>query len=272
MQQQVIHLTKHQGLGNDFLVLLESQNPTIVVDASDAIRWCDRHRGIGADGLIWVRTAHQDDIDADMVLFNSDGSLAEISGNGIRCLGQALLRSRGHRDGTLQIHTAAGVRELVSVPTSRPNEDQLSVSMGEIEPIEVDIDAVRSAAAPVSVDKIGAASVGNPHIVIATKSIDAIDLDKIGPAVESIFRDGMNVHLIEASGPSTLLARHWERGAGITLACGSGATVAATLASAWGLVSGPVKVSMPGGVAVVDVETGILTGPSEFIANCEVWR
>ena len=98
-----LRLSKHHGLGNDFVVALEARNPGLVAGAGLAVALCDRHRGIGADGMFFGLAPGVDDVDLRMVLFNADGSEAEISGNGIRCLAQAELRRRGEREGTVVV-------------------------------------------------------------------------------------------------------------------------------------------------------------------------
>ncbi|MFM7069874.1 MAG: diaminopimelate epimerase, partial [Actinomycetes bacterium] len=128
----MLQLTKHHGLGNDFLVALERDNPNLDPRAEQARVLCDRHRGVGADGLIYG-LAGLDGADVRMVLMNADGSEAEISGNGIRCLGQAWLRATGRSEGEVVVDTAAGRRAL-RVVRSDGDETWIRVDMGEIRP------------------------------------------------------------------------------------------------------------------------------------------
>jgi diaminopimelate epimerase len=109
-----MHLAKYHGLGNDFLVALAADNPDLRADPAVAVALCDRHRGIGADGLV-LGLAADAGADARMVLLNSDGSEAEISGNGVRCLAQAILRRAGRSDGTVEIDTPGGRRRVRTV-------------------------------------------------------------------------------------------------------------------------------------------------------------
>jgi diaminopimelate epimerase len=298
----MITLTKHHGLGNDFLVALD---PRVALTSDHARRWCDRRRGVGADGLLVCRTSRGihgtgfgpsefdvdglDDgdgvaIDATMLLFNADGSTAEMSGNGIRCLVQALDRSRRAGDVamapasnhawllsrpiTYRIATDAGLRVVHVRPTEDPLAIMASVSMGSA--VEL--------TAPENWDEVGCdpmrpvahLSLGNPHSVVAVDDVLAVDLAAIGSAVPQV-----NLEIVQ-SGPErhAITMRVHERGAGITEACGTGASAAAYAALRWGLVDAgttEVLVHMDGGDATVAVgEELILTGPAVFIGTVEV--
>lgn len=264
----MLRLTKHHGLGNDFLVALAEVNPDLTPDPDVARAVCDRRRGVGADGLILSLPPSEADNDACMILLNADGSEAEISGNGIRCLGQALLRGSGRSEGDLRIETAGGVRQLRTVRGDADGEVWIQVDMGpasagpELGPRSLEHPAERRATR----------DIGNPHLVLLVDDPDTIDLTVDGPTLESEYPDGINVHFVRVEAPDRLRLRVWERGAGVTEACGSGATVAAAVAHEWGLVGEHVEVSMPGGDAVVDVtgSTLLLTGPATFVAEVQV--
>ncbi|MFN8053502.1 MAG: diaminopimelate epimerase [Acidimicrobiales bacterium] len=268
-----LRLTKAHGLGNDFLIALAVDNPGLderVVAASGAVaakRLCDRHRGVGADGLIFGLPANADGADLRMVLFNADGSEAEISGNGIRCLGQAALRSGGRRDGRIVIDAGSGRRTLVATATDDPAVDLLRVEMGDV----TDGPALGPEAAAFPALRRGTGAIGNPHLVLQVESLDAIDPAEAGPRLEADVPGGVNVHFLQVAGPDTVRLVHWERGAGVTEACGSGATVSASLAHGWGLVGPTVEVLMPGGSATVEVGSPMaLTGEACHIATVEV--
>ena len=260
-------LTKHHGLGNDFLVALEHDNRGLRPSADLARRWCDRHRGVGADGLIFAMDPTVPGADVEMILFNADGSVAEISGNGIRCLGQAVLRARGAHGGDVTIDSGAGRRLLRATATDDPNRLQVSVDMGAVgegPPL-----GPRSAA----FDAVGVATadIGNPHLVIRLDSLSGIDPAEHGPLLEADYPLGMNVHFLAQAGPDAIELLHWERGAGVTEACGSGATVSAHLAHRWGLVGSRVNVAMPGGDVIVEVgDPMVLIGEAVYIATVEV--
>lgn len=269
--EPVIRASKLHGLGNDFLVVLASENPGVTLPGSDeARRWCDRHRGVGADGLIVASGSEAIDIDVEMRLYNADGSLAEISGNGIRCLAHALARSEG-RIGEFAVSTPGGLRRLVVEGRESALTVMVRVVMGA-----VGIDASAVALPSTVVEALGVdhgdrAAVGNPHIVIEVASLDGVDIADVGATVESAQDAGVNVHVAAVRADGGIDVVHWERGVGVTEACGSGATVTAAVLASRGSVSSPVEVWMPGGRAVV--ETGpeaVLVGPSEFIAHIEV--
>lgn len=266
-----VHLTKHQGLGNDFLVAVDPWRPLV---ADDAARWCDRHRGIGADGLIMLRSpggGAASETPWVMTLWNADGSRAEISGNGLRCAAQALaMQLRQPGSCSFVVATDAGLRRLDLEPTDDADVVLVRVDMGSAKPGPPD--SARWAALGVAVGKQRGIDMGNPHLVALVDDVGAHDIGTIGPAVEADYPDGLNVHLIQIDGPSQLTLRVWERGAGVTEACGSGACAAASAAEAWGLVDQPVEVRMPGGSVVVEIDHDnvFLTGPAAFIGSAVV--
>jgi diaminopimelate epimerase len=269
-----MHLSKHHGLGNDFLVVLdERQDDAPIVDADVARRLCDRHRGLGADGLLHGRqpppSAASPDVDIAMDLYNSDGSRAEMSGNGIRCFAQAVASARNMPSGQLAVGTAAGIR-VVEIESS-PDPDTLLVA--------VDMGAAK-AGPPVDPELAGVlprhatADLGNPHLVVLTDGVPRGDaLVERGRAAEAHFAEGINVEFIEPRGRDHLDLTVWERGAGVTEACGTGACAAAWIARAWGLVGDRVTISMPGGDAAVVLGTAdriTLVGPTVHVAEIEV--
>ncbi len=261
-------LTKHHGLGNDFLVALEVHNPGITPDPDFARRVCDRRRGVGADGLILGLRPARDEHDVCMVLLNADGSEAEISGNGIRCLAQALLRDAGRSEGDLHVETPGGVRTLHTVRGDADAEMWIRVDMGATRPGP----DMGPATLEFPAQRRETLDIGNPHLVLLVDDPAAIDLSVEGPRLEAEYPAGINVHAVRVLDRSSLELRVWERGAGITEACGSGAVAAVAAAHRWGLVDERVGVTMPGGAATVDVDGDelLLTGPTEFIAEVSV--
>lgn len=277
-------LTKHHGLGNDFLVWLTADDGAAEDRAAwieRARQWCDRSRGVGADGLI-VGLRGQAHADLVMTLANADGSLAEMSGNGIRCLAQAEAMRRGSATGALSVATDGGSRNVVFTASQPGTEQPLvagstmicAVDMGPAGPGPTfeQADAALSATG-LDVRRYDIYDLGNPHLVLQVEDPFAIDVATVGPALEAYFTAGMNVHFV-APTPSESDAMDlvvWERGAGITEACGTGATAVARAAHDWGLTGTEVTVHMPGGdVAVTVAEPMILRGPSTHIADVEV--
>lgn len=260
-----MQLTKHHGLGNDFLIALDA-DATFTVDAATARHLCDRRRGVGADGLILARPDGEGAV-ARMTLWNADGGVAELSGNGLRCLGQALLRA-GWADGDHVVVTDAGPRRLSLVERGVDGTDVFAVELGSARPLEL----------PAGLGTLGlpgepplGVDVGNPHVVLRVEDVAAHDPAEVGPRVETHFPTGVNVHLVEVVDASHVTMRTWERGAGVTDACGSGATAAAAALHADGLVGDIVEMAMPGGTATVSVgDPLVLSGPATFVATVEV--
>lgn len=269
----MMRVSKFDAWGNDFLVLDGAQLRSAGVDEATVVwpevsrAWCNRASGIGADGLLLLERI--DDVNARMRLYNSDGSTAEMSGNGARCFAHALFRSdaaRGER--VYRLHTDAGVRE-VTVGEQDSNSVVATVDMGEVSTID----------APVNWAAIGThpdrpvvhVSVGNPHTVVGVDDVDSVDIGQLGRQVPQV-----NLEVI-APGPgrNAITMRVHERGAGITQACGTGACASAWAALRWGLVSSTterveVTVHMLGGDAVVTLnapEAGrvALTGPAQYV-------
>jgi len=259
-------LTKHHGLGNDFLVVF---HPKVDDLPELARRLCDRRQGIGADGLLVGESA--EGYAAKMLLFNADGSRAEISGNGIRCFAQALAMRRGDFEG-MHILTDAGERVVTLAATDDPAVVEAAVDMGEISPLSEPSNWAALTCDPMrSVTHLG---VGNPHSVVAVDNVAEVDLLMLGQLVPQV-----NLEIIEPGPmPNAITMRVHERGAGITQACGTGACAAAWAAASWGLVSPDAEeivVHMPGGSAKVRLHqpsTGRVTlvGPATFVGTITV--
>ena len=250
-----MQLTKHHGLGNDFLVLAGDE--PVTPELARAL--CDRSTGVGADGLLWAGPG-TDGADVTMTLHNADGSRAEMSGNGIRCLAQAVARSRGTDTVDLVVRTDAGLRHVEVRPGGDDRTVQARVDMGAITEAEA-TDLGFGAK-----DVLGA-SVGNPHVV--NLFADRAGLDA---AADGFAMTDRNVEfVVPGPGDDELTMRVVERGAGETQACGTGACAAAWAAHRWGLVGERVTVHMPGGSATVELgDTVHLTGPAVFVATIEV--
>jgi diaminopimelate epimerase len=232
----MLHLSKHHGLGNDFLVLLDRD-----ADPAMARALCERRTGVGADGLISV-------VGTRWVLFNADGSRAESSGNGLRCAAQAVARARGVGDLDIVFDTDAGPRRVV-LQGNTATVEMGAVSIGRLGDCEAEV------------------STGNPHLVLHVDDVPGTDLLALGAANPDV-----NVEVTAVAEPDALAFRVHERGAGITMACGTGSVAAAAAAHAWGLVGAVVVVHNPGGDVTVELreEGALLTGPTVWIADVEV--
>ena len=272
-----LHYSKHHGLGNDFLVLLTDTLPADAVDQSVAL--CDRRTGIGADGLIYGVTSEASEL--SMELFNSDGSRAAVSGNGLRCLAQAVARHRSVSAVEIDITTSAGVRHCSVRGTDSPKTVVATVDMGPVvagpaPDVEDLMGAVAEELGKAGAEALGVrrwetCDIGNPHVICQVDDPEGIALDVVGPAIERHFADGANVSFVAVDGNGQLELRVWERGAGITNACGTGATAASHVFYRWGLIGPRSVVRMPGGAAVVDLSGPLtLTGPATHVADIEV--
>lgn len=244
---RTLTLTKHHGLGNDFLVLVDAGDELGDDHAALARALCDRRRGIGADGLIRLGPYLR------MHLHNADGSRAETSGNGIRCLAQAIADLELTDELEFEIETDAGMKWVrIGLPTDDdPFTREITVDMGAARVLSHE-PGVRA-----EVD------MGNPHLVLPDVGQDLLELGQRHPDV--------NVELIRMDG-SELVMRVHERGVGLTQACGTGSCASAAAAQAWGWASGAVTVRNPGGPVTVELkdESVFLTGPATFIARVDV--
>ncbi|MGD9705222.1 MAG: diaminopimelate epimerase [Acidimicrobiia bacterium] len=263
-------LTKHHGLGNDFLVLFDDQPLVRLPFEVLAKQWCDRRRGFGADGLlIGLTNVDAATCDVGMVLYNADGSRAEMSGNGIRCLAQAAAARIGMTSGTLRISTDAGVRTVAIRPGDDSRTILASVDMGEV--TTLDAPAGWHALGCDPMRPVAHLGLGNPHSVVGVEEILVVDLATLGAKVPDV-----NLEVVEP-GPEAhaITMRVHERGAGITEACGTGACASAWAAVEWGLIAASVPeivVHMDGGDATVrlhEPECGhvTLTGPATFVGT-----
>ena len=283
-----MHLTKHHVFGNDFLVRLDPG------EAPCPAGWvrgtCDRTRGIGADGIMWARAlggpgSRQDPLRAEMRLYNADGGEAEVSGNGLACLAQAMTLRAGRDEAEVLIATVAGERR-VSIESSRfADADDAGDSFGRIrsraaiglgqvgEDVEKTrrADAVLAEPAPERL-RAGWVSVGNPHLVALIEdpeALEALALEPAGAALQARF-EPVNFEAVTVLDRTHVRMRVFERGVGVTSACGSGAVAVAWRLHGWGLVDDTVEVEMPGGTAEVSVASGVqLRVPVIYVADVE---
>lgn len=258
-------LTKMQGLGNDYLYVLgEPENPSGL-----SIKLSDRHFGVGSDGMIWI--SHSDIADFRMRIFNADGSEAKMCGNGIRCVGKYVY-DKGLTDKTvLNIETESGIK-ILTLKTENGKVKTVSVDMGQTE-----VSEKKTVTASGKEYTLYPVSVGNPHAVIFVDDIEKTDVASEGRAVELLpmFPGGVNVEFVEVKSDKELRMRVWERGSGITLACGTGAcaTVAAAVRAGLCKENEEISVVLDGGTLKVTQKSdghAIKEGPAEFVFECEV--
>lgn len=260
-------LRKLHGAGNDFLVLVDLGEAW--PDAGALARaLCDRHAGLGADGLLRLLPPLAGG-DLRMELHNADGSLAATSGNGLRCCALAALDAGLVRGPSLQVETAAGVRH-VEIRSVGDRDAEIAVEMGTVHLAAEDLPAVPPPAA-----RGRRGDVGNPHLVLATTRLAGVDVAAIGRRFDADEPGGLNVEIVAPAVDGIELAV-WERGAGLTLACGSGSCVAAAAARLWELCGDTVTVHNPGGDLRVELAgeplapRAVLSGPTSRVATIDV--
>ncbi|MGH8145381.1 MAG: diaminopimelate epimerase [Rhodanobacteraceae bacterium] len=269
--------TKMHGLGNDFVVL-DARQSSLPLDAARIAAMADRHTGIGFDQLLIVEAAHDPACIAGYSIRNADGSMAKQCGNGARCIGAWL-----HRDGVLAIGEHARLESPAGVIGMRlADAATVTVEMGEpvFGPAHIPFEAPAQAATyPLDVDnehvEISAVSMGNPHAVMRVSDPGAARIDQLGPAISSHprFPEGANTGFVQVLNNANIRLRVHERGAGWTLACGSGACAAVAALRLTGEVADEVRVHLPGGT--LDIAwTGPghalwMTGPAAFVFNGE---
>ncbi|MDD5557338.1 MAG: diaminopimelate epimerase [bacterium] len=268
-----MRFTKMQGLGNDF-ILVDAREGDPALAPETVRRLCDRRLGVGADGLLLLLPSAS--ADWRMRVFNADGGEAEMCGNGVRCLASYLGR-RGLAGGEeLAIETAAGIirprieGETVTVDMGRPVLDGEGIPCrlaGRIVGREVEVGGAAR--------RITCLSMGNPHCVLFVDDLDGCPVATIGPRIEHdpLFPNRVNVGFARVRSPRRIELRVWERGAGETAACGTGACAAAVAGSLNGLTERAVTVRLPGGeLAVRYADDGrvFMTGPAEEVFTGEI--
>lgn len=261
-----LQFVKYEGLGNDFLVVEADTAPA----AADVSRWCDRHFGVGGDGVLAVVPATSGEARARMIVVNADGSRPEMCGNGLRCVALHLALADGLGAGSFIVDTDAGP---LLVEVDRDGERaEVKVGMGRATVLEPhrtsfegrDYELVR-------------VSTGNPHAVLFLPTmLDDATIDRLGPQVSSEIDQGANVELVTSASPTELNVVVWERGVGRTLACGTGACAVAVAAahSRRAPHGEELRVTLPGGPLRIIVEPDSLQmtmrGPARLVFSGEL--
>lgn len=273
----LLRFTKMHGLGNDFMVLdLISQHAHI--QSKHVKAWGDRHTGIGFDQLLIVEPPQTPDVDFRYRIFNADGSEVEQCGNGARCFARFVLDKRLTSKRSIKVETCSGVIEL-----NVRADGQISVDMGAPRLIPADIPFIADEQAlnyDVELDdhryNLAAVSMGNPHAVLRVDDLEQAPVHSIGPKMEHHprFPKRVNVGFIQVLDRHHARLRVWERGAGETQACGTGACAAAVAAISQGWMDSPVQIDLPGGRLSIEWagpgQPVLMTGPAVRVYEGQV--
>ena len=261
-----MRFTKMQGLGNDYLYVY-GEVPEDIEELSKKLS--DRHFGAGSDGMIYISSSQAADF--KMRIFNADGSEAKMCGNGIRCVGKYVY-DKGYTDKTfLTIETMSGIK-MLRLHLWGGKVKSVTVGMG-ICVVGGDMELAAGGETVVCTP----VNVGNPHAVIFVKDAEAAPVTELGPIIEkhSAFPDGVNVEFVQVLEENKLRMRVWERGSGVTMACGTGACASTAAAVKKGFCEAgeQVTVVLDGGELKVSVDPDgfvMMSGPAEFVYEGEV--
>lgn len=267
----MIRFTKMHGIGNDFVVVdaercgSESGWPDL------ARAMCHRRFGVGSDGLLLISRATNADF--QMRMLNPDGSESEMCGNGVRCVLRWLHREGWTQEPVVSLETGAGVLQL-----ELTSNGWVRVDMGLARLLRGEIGMSGDPQAKFADEPLAhssglngtAVSMGNPHLVVIVDDVKAVPLEVWGPELEahSLFPNRVNVHFVQVLTPTSLRQRTWERGAGATLACGTGACAATVAAHVTGRSDSAVNVELPGGNLKIEYAPSghvFMAGPAEFV-------
>jgi diaminopimelate epimerase len=269
-----INFIKMHGLGNDF-VIIDKRNLDVTITKSLINRLSDRKSGAGCDQLITINSSEQSEIHAVIEIFNSNGDKAEACGNGTRCVAKLLFDEVKKNE--INILSDTGILKAIN-----KGDGNISVNLGKIStaweeiPLSEKIDTLNI---PIKIKGFSngvAVNIGNPHIVFFGNNINDVDLKEIGPIIENnkLFPDKTNVEIIEVINNKKIKMRVWERGAGITLACGSGACASVYAGQLKNLLDNNVEVELERGSLFINIEKNeaVLTGPAEisFYGSVEI--
>lgn len=262
MEHRPLAFAKYEGAGNDFLVVDAASERA--VSPERAVALCDRHFGVGADGVLLVVPPSSSSSRARMVVLNADGSRPEMCGNGLRCVALHLARRDGAERIDYAIETDAGIK---ATQVERENLlGQVSLGMGRAR-----LTGSRHFAVGTTLREFHLVDMGNPHAISLGLEIDARTIDEVGPALSASLPGGSNVEAVRIHDARTLEVLVWERGVGRTLACGTGAAAVAAAAAANGCspFGEPIEIRLPGGNLSVTVAREslevTLRGPARLV-------
>ena len=287
---RTIHFTKMHGAGNDY-IYVDATLYNISDPSAAAIAWSDRHKGIGSDGLVLIGRSEMPEADYTMRIFNADGSEALMCGNAARCIGKYLYEKKthpnppcsgrgNHQETEIRLLTLSGVKRLI-----------LRIVDGEVEKVTVDMgepvfedkklfnpDMAKELSASLPSGGVGGGffiSMGNPHYVIFVDDINGIDVAAEGRRLEfhEAFPQRCNIEFAQLTAPGVIRTRVWERGSGITMACGTGACATAVAAAQTGRCGRQSTIVMDGGELQIEWKKDnhvLLSGPAEFVYEGEI--
>ncbi|MDR0434434.1 MAG: diaminopimelate epimerase [Gracilibacteraceae bacterium] len=269
-----MNFVKMHGLGNDFILADEFKAQTGLDYAEAARKLCDRRRGIGGDGLLLLLPAQ--DAEARMRVFNADGSEAEMCGNGVRCLAKYVYDAGYVTSEAFTIQTEAGIKNVwLSADGGSGREIRVNMGIPLLRPDWIPALARQETAVQEKIEMDGhsfiftAVSIGNPHCVIFTPAIEEIRLTEVGPALERhpLFPARTNVEFAQVVNRREIILRVWERGAGATQACGTGACAAVVAGVLEGRLEREALVLLPGGALRVNWQDSgplLMSGPAAY--------
>ena len=297
---RTIHFTKMHGAGNDY-IYVDATLYNISDPSAAAIAWSDRHKGIGSDGLVLIGRSEMPEADYTMRIFNADGSEALMCGNASRCIGKYLYEKtlpwplpmregNGYQETSIRLLTLSGVKTLI-LQIVDDKVENVTVDMGE--PVFEDEalfnpNIAQEQIAPSLIGRTGVGpegllgdrsacfvSMGNPHYVIFVDDINSIDVAKEGRQLEfhEAFPQRCNIEFAQLTAPGVIRTRVWERGSGITMACGTGACATAVAAAQTGRCGRKSSIVMDGGQLDVEWRSDnhvLLSGPAEFVFEGEI--
>ena len=278
-----VRFTKMHGAGNDY-IYVDAQKYDVPDPSAAAIAWSNRHTGIGSDGLVLIGKPYGGiDADFSMRIFNADGSEAKMCGNASRCIGKYLYERRLTDKTTIRLQTLSGVKTLklhlagCETPEAKVESvtvDMLAPSFHVPEQYDEAVGGVLTVGSRTFHGTF--VSMGNPHFVCFVDDIDTLDVARYGSAMEyaTAFPERCNIEFAELKADGTIRTRVWERGSGITMACGTGACATAVAAAVTGRASRRSVIAMDGGTLHIEWNEAdghvYMTGPAAFVFDGEI--
>ncbi len=278
-----VRFTKMHGAGNDY-IYVDAQKYDVPDPSAAAIAWSNRHTGIGSDGLVLIGKPYGGvDADFSMRIFNADGSEAKMCGNASRCIGKYLYERRLTDKTTIRLQTLSGVKilKLHFVGNETPETKVESVTVDMLAPsfrVPEQYDETVGGVLTVGSRTFHGTfvSMGNPHFVCFVDDIDTLDVARYGSAMEyaTAFPERCNIEFAELKADGTIRTRVWERGSGITMACGTGACATAVAAAVTGRALRRSIIAMDGGTLHIEWNEAdghvYMTGPAAFVFDGEI--